>query len=621
MKPHDPVAVGARRRFAGSGAWVVCLCAAVIGCSRSGVALPPEPQVETPVPRARVAAVPRVRFTDVTDCAGIRFRHVNGATGKKLLPETMGSGCAFLDFDNDGHQDLLLLNGCPWPGFEPAGLPAPTPALYRNKGDGTFEDVTRVAGLDIPLYALGVAVGDFDNDGYPDLYITAMGGGRLFHNCPREGGGRKFVDVTAKAGDLAKGPPWPPARGEAFLAWERPIAWPTSATFVDYDKDGRLDLFVCNYVEWSPRHDLTQGFTLLGVGPAYGPPRSFEGTHCQLFRNKGDGTFEDVTRAAGIEVYGELHRPVGKSLGVVACDVDGDGWPDLIVANDTVRNFFFHNQRNGTFRERGQEAGIAYAEGSARGAMGIDWGEYRPGQCALLIGNFANEPDTFFRLDDAHQLFFSDVAAAEGVAGPSRIVLKFGVLFFDYDLDGRLDFLTANGHLEPDIQSVQPDQTYRQPVQVYWNTGGRPAFELATASEIGPDLVRPVVGRGCAYADIDGNGTPDVVVTSNGGAARLYRNEGGTGHHWIRLDLRGDGRRCNSSAIGARVVLTAGGLTQRREVAATKGYLSCSELPVTFGLGTATKVDRVEIHWPARDVPPLVLTDLAIDRTHSIHMR
>jgi hypothetical protein len=600
---------------------LLCLAAAMAGCSRPEVAVPAEPQPEPPLPKAHTATVPVVRFTDVTERAGIHFRHVNGATGKKLLPETMGSGCAFLDFDNDGHQDLLLLNGCPWPGFEGPGRPAPMAALYRNRGDGTFEDVTRQAGLDIPLYALGVAVGDFDNDGYPDLYITAMGGGRLFRNCPREGGGRKFVDVTAKAGDLAKGPPWPPARGEAFFAYDKPIAFPSSATFVDYDKDGRLDLFVCNYVEWSPRHDLTQGFTLVGLGRAYGPPRTFEGAHCQLFRNKGDGTFEDVTRAASIECFSELGRPAGKALGVIACDVDEDGWPDLIVANDTVRNFFFHNQRNGTFREVGQEAGVAYAEGSARGAMGIDWGEYRPGQCALLISNFANEPDTFFRLDDPQHLFFSDAAAAEGIAGPSRIALKFGVFFFDYDLDGRLDFLSANGHLEPEIQSVQPDQTYRQPVQVYWNTGGRPGFELAGAKQIGPDLLRPVVGRGCAYADIDGNGTLDVVVTANGGDARLYRNEGGTGHHWVRLDLRGDGKRCNASAIGARVTLTAGGLTQRREVIASKGYLSCSELPVTFGLGKATKLDRVEIQWPARDVPPMVLTDVAIDQTHVIRMK
>ncbi len=596
----------------------LCLSLLTAGCARTQVGGAVEPQPDPPRPRARTAAVPVVRFADITERAGIRFQHVNGATGKKLLPETMGSGCAFLDFDNDGRQDLLLLNSCPWPGFESGTGPVPMAVLYRNKGDGTFEDVTAQVGLDVPLYALGVAVGDYDNDGYPDLYITAMGGGRLWRNTPREGGGRKFVDVTTSAGDLGKGRPWPPAKGEAFFSYGRPIAFPTSATFVDYDRDGRLDLFVCNYVEWSPQYDLTQGFTLVGLGRAYGPPRTFEGAHCQLFHNRGDGTFEDVSRSAGIECFGELGKPAGKALGVVACDVDGDGWPDLLVANDTVRNFLFHNQGNGTFREIGQQAGIAYAEGTARGAMGIDWGEYRPGQCAVLISNFANEPDTFFRLEDPRQLAFNDAANVEGIAGPSRIALKFGVFFFDYDLDGRLDFLTANGHLEPEIQAVQPDQSYRQPVQLYWNTGGRPGFELVGPKEAGPDLFRPVVGRGCAYADIDGNGTPDVVVTSNGGPALLFRNEGGTGNHWIRLDLRGDGKRCNRSAIGARIELTAGGVIQRREVIASKGYLSCSELPVTFGLGKATKVDRVEIHWPGRDTPTQVLTDVPIDRTQII---
>jgi hypothetical protein len=597
-------------------------CLALSGCSKVQVAETPEQPVEPPqARRSGPAPVPKIPFVDVTEKAGIRFRHVNGACEKKLLPETMGPGCAFLDYDGDGHPDLLLVNSCPWPGFEPKGRPAPTPALYRNRGDGTFEDVTKLAGLDVNLYGLGVAVGDFDNDGYPDLFITALGGGRLFHNVPRPGGGRMFVDVTDRSGDLKPQRAWPPARGEAFFAWDQPVDFPSSAAFLDYDKDGLLDLFVCSYVQWSPRADLTQGFTLVGLGRAYGPPRTFEGAHCRLYRNKGDGTFEDVSRKAGIQVFSELARPAAKALGVIACDVDDDGWPDVAVANDTVRNFLFHNQRDGTFKEVGQEAGVAYAEGAARGAMGIDWGEYRPGQCALLVGNFANEPDTFLRLEDPGRLLFADVAAAEGVMGPSRLPLKFGVLFFDFDLDGRLDFLTANGHLEPEIQSVYPEQTYRQPAQLYWNTGGRPGFELVTAKEAGPDLFRPLVGRGCACADVDGNGTLDVVLTENGGPARLLRNGGGTGNHWVRLRLRGDGKRCNADAIGARILLTAGGVTQRREAAASRGYMSCSELPVTFGLGKATKVDRVEIRWPARDMPPTVLTDLAADRTHEIRMK
>jgi hypothetical protein len=317
-------------------------------------------------------------------------------------------------------------------------------------------------------------------------------------------------------------------------------------------------------------------------------------------------------------VQGVFARPIGKSLGIVVVDVDEDGWPDIFVANDTVRNFFFHNQRNGTFKERGQESGVAYAEGTARGAMGIDWGEYRRGQCALWIGNFANEPDTLLRLDNPRWLLFSDVAQTEGVAGPSRVPLVFGLFYFDYDLDGRLDCLTCNGHLEPDIKKVQPGQDYAQPPQLYWNTGAKPAFEPVSTTAAGTDFFRPLVGRGSAYADIDGNGTLDVVLCANGSEARLLRNDGGTGNRWIRLALEGDGKRCNKSAIGARVVVTAGDLVQRCEVRASKGYLSCCELPLTFGLGKATKVDRVEIHWPGRDVRVQELKDLAVDTVHHV---
>jgi hypothetical protein len=570
-----------------------------------------------PVLKKTAIPVPHVTFTNITDKAGIHFRHVNGATGRKLLPETQGSGCAFIDFDGDGHQDLLLLNGRPWPGFD-NGKPLPTMALYRNKGDGTFEDVTKDVGLDVPLFGMGVAVGDFDNDGLPDLFITTVGGSRLFRNTRGKDGKHRFVDVTASAGDLASAASWPTAVGNAFYDWDRPVAFPSSTAFLDYDKDGLLDLFVCNYVQWSPRFDIAQGFTLNGRGRAYGPPQAFEGTHCQLFRNQGDGTFKDVSRQAGIEVLGVLGRPIGKALGVVVADLDEDGWPDIVVANDTVRNFLFHNQGDGTFKERSQESGTAYADGRPRGAMGIDWGEFRPGQSALWIGNFANEPDTLFRLDNAKALLFSDVALAEGISGPSRLPLTFGLFFFDYDLDGRLDCLTCNGHLEPDIKSVRSEQDYQQAATLYWNTGSKPAFELVTAKEAGADLFQPLVGRGCAYADIDGNGTLDVVLTENGGPARLLKNEGGTGNHWVRLVLEGDGQRCNRSAIGARVVVTAGDLVQKSEVRAGKGYLSSSELPLTFGLGKATRIDRVEVHWPGRDLPVQVLTDLAVDKVHTI---
>jgi hypothetical protein len=332
----------------------------------------------------------------------------------------------------------------------------------------------------------------------------------------------------------------------------------------------------------------------------------------------GGGKFKDVSAKAGIQVTGESGERIGKSLGVIVCDADGDGWPDIVVANDTVRNFFFHNQGDGTFKERGQELGVAYAEGTARAGMGIDWGEYAEGRSAIAIGNFANEPITLFRLDRPQNLLFSDVALLVGLYGPSRIVLKFGLFYFDYDLDGLLDLLTCNGHLEPDIKLVESNQSYKQPVQLFWNTGKKRAYEPVSGEFAGPDLFKPMVGRGCAFADIDGDGYLDVVLTENGGPARLLKNMGGTGNHWIRLVLEGDpSKGCNTSAIGAQVTLTSGGKVQRRMVTSARGYLSQSELPLTFGLGKATKVERVEIRWPgakAGDVQ--VLENLEVDRMH-----
>jgi hypothetical protein len=463
---------------------------------------------------------------------------------------------------------------------------------------------------------MGVTVGDFDNDGWDDLFVTGLGGNRLFRNVPDGKGGRRFEDVTAKAGDLARGSGWETS-GD-FLERAVAVDWPSSAAFLDYDNDGKLDLFVCHYVTWSPKLDLAQGGTLKGQTRAYGPPRFFEGTCCRLFHNLGGGHFEDVSERAGIQVRDDQGRPAGKALGVVVWDADGDGWPDIVVANDTVRNFFFHNRGDGTFRERGLETGVAYADGTARGAMGVDVGELRPGRTALAVGNFANEPTTLLRLDDPRRLLFSDVAPIEGLAGPSRSNLRFGLFFFDYDLDGRLDLLTCNGHLEPAIKIVQPTQSYRQPAQLFWNTGTAPAFELAGTPECGPDLFRPLVGRGAAFADVDGNGTLDVVLTENGGPARLLKNEGGTGNNWVRLVLKGDGKRCNTSAIGARVTLTAGGKTQHRAVTSARGYLSQSELPLTFGLGKADRIERVEILWPGLACQPQVLTGLAVNKPHVI---
>jgi hypothetical protein len=423
------------------------------------------------------------------------------------------------------------------------------------------------------------------------------------------------------------------------MKYDKPLNFSTSAAWLDYDGDGRLDLFVCNYIAWSPKKDIDEPYTLKGGDRAFGPPTAFEGTNCFLYRNLGNGKFEDVSAKAGIQVAGAFGKPSGKSLGVIACDVDGDGWPDIVVANDTVRNFFFHNKGDGTFEEIGVKSNLAFAVGEARGAMGVDWGEYysghidqgtyHPGMFALLIGNFADEPDTFLRLDVPKMLLFSDAAMAVGIAGPSRQLLKFGVFFFDYDLDGRQDLLTCNGHLEPDIHQVKPGQFYRQPVQLFWNAGNdkKIAFAQVGEEDAGPGLFKPLVGRGCAYADIDGDGYLDVVLTENGGPARLLHNDGpdpnkgGKRNNWIRLTLQGDGVRSNKSAIGARVDLEVDGKVQRRQVSSARGYLSQSESTLTFGLGQNEKVDKVTIHWPGKNAGKQVIDgkDLAINKTHTIN--
>jgi hypothetical protein len=565
---------------------------------------------------------PPVHFTDITDSAGIKFVHVNGAFGKKLLPETMGGGVAVLDFTGDGKPDLLFVNSCYWPGHESSGTP-PTLALYRNDTqDGVvkFTDVTVEMGLDVTLYGMGVTVGDYDNDGWPDVFVTGVGGNRLFRN----DGGKRFVDVTESA--RVGGPGGWPKTSTDFLAYDRPLNWSTSAAWLDYDGDGLLDLFVCNYVVWSPAFDVKLESVLRGTtDPAYAPPTAFPGTQCFLYRNRGDGSFEDVSETAGVQVLEPATAapprmvPVAKALGVIVADVDGDGWPDIIVANDTRRNFFFHNKGNGTFEEKGLTSGVALSEGQTRGAMGIDEGEYAPGRRAVLIANFADEPDSFLHHDGGRRLLFTDAASADGLADPSRSLLKFGAFFFDYDLDGRPDLLTCNGHLEPDIARAFSSQHYAQPVQLFWNTGrSKNRFAVVPSSASGDDLFRPRVGRGCAYADFDGDGSLDVVLMTNGGPARLLRNEGGTGNHWVRLKLEGDGVRSNRSALGARVTLEAGGVAQTREVTSARGYLSQSELTVTFGLGRESKVDRVTIRWPGKNGGETVLTDVQIDRERTV---
>lgn len=561
---------------------VVLVILAVAGISLYWLSHPPAQ--EGPVEAARVEVPsasrpapdrpPAVTFTDITESAGIGFVHVNGAYGERLMPETIGSGAAFLDYDRDGDQDLLLVNSQEWPGHETLGTP-PTQALYANDGQGRFTDVTQEAGLALTFYGMGVTVGDYDGDGWEDLYLTSLNANRLLRNL-----GGRFEDVTAAAG----------VAGDANT-------WSTSAAFLDSDRDGDLDLFVVNYVRWSRTIDLEIDFRLTGLGRAYGAPVNFIGLHNRLYRNEGDGRFTDVSAAAGIEVTDPVSgRPAGKGLGVVPLDYDGDGWTDLAIANDTVRNFLYHNRGDGTFEEVGIFEGIAYdRSGKSSSSMGIDAANYRNDpEVGIAIGKFANEMSSIFVTSEAKTPFV-DEAVLEGLGPASRIPLTFGVLFLDYDLDGRPDLLLANGHLEHEIHKVQQSQTYAQPPQLFWNCGEACPGRFVPVTE-GGDLTAPLVGRGIATADIDGDGDLDILITQNGRRPVLLRNDQGTGHHWLRVQLQG--RAPNPSAIGARVTLTAGGVTQVRELFPARGYLSSVELPLTFGLGVADRVDSLHIRWP-----------------------
>jgi hypothetical protein len=533
---------------------------------------------------------PDVRFTDITREAGIDFVHENGARGAKLMPETMGSGAAFFDYDGDGDPDLLLVNAAGWPG-DPAEHAKPaTLALFRNDGRGHFEDVTSRAGLDVSLYGVGVAVGDYDADADPDLFITAVGTNHLFRN---DAG--RFSDVTESAGVAG-----------------HPGSWGTSAGFFDADNDGDLDLFVCNYVEWSAEIDRTVDFRITGIGRAYGPPLNFRGAHLSLLRNQGDGRFVDVSREAGLHVESAAGTPVAKALALAFVDLDADGWTDVIVANDTVQNFVFHNRGDGTFEEKGAEMGLAFnSNGAATGAMGIDVAHYRnDSTIGVAIGNFANEMTSLF-VGRLGRPIYSDEAIVEGIGPNSRAMLTFGLFFFDYDLDGRLDLLQANGHLEEEIAVLQSSQQYRQPAQLFWNAGpqAKRTFTPVAPASTG-DLTRPIVGRAATYADIDADGDLDVLLTQVAGAPLLLRNDQDIGHHWLRVVL--EGRGGNRDALGAQLELRTGERIQRRIATFTRSYQSQVEKPITFGLGDAERVDRLEIQWP--DGSRSVLKDVGVDQ-------
>lgn len=541
-------------------------------------ALPIESELaEVDLRDVSVAEIPTISFTDITIPAGIDFVHENGARGAKLLPETMGSGCVFFDFDRDGDQDLLLVNSQTWDEFNgKVSTPTSFPGLYENDGTGQFKNVTAESGLNVSLYGTGVACGDFDNDGLVDVYLAALGTNRLFRNL----GQGKFEDVTVASGTGGGG-----------------SEWSTSCGWFDYDRDGDLDLFVCNYVKWSQAFDEAQNFQLTGGDRAYGRPQNFEGTFPYLFRNEGNLKFSEVSEAAGLQLRNPATNvPMAKSLGVTFDDFNNDGWLDIIVANDTVQNFLFVNQQDGSFKEIGTIAGIAFdMNGEARGAMGIDSAYFRNNESiGVAIGNFSNEMTALY-VADRTSLQFVDEAIPSGLGPTTRLSLTFGLFFFDYDLDGRLDLFSANGHLEQDINRVQPSQFYEQPPQLFWNCGSQYDTEFLQVPEtiVGSDFSRPIVGRGASYADIDGDGDLDIVIVTTGQKPRLLRNEQRQQHHWLRVLLAGN----EGLSIGALIEVETADATYRHRVSPTRSYQSQVEAPATFGLGSENSVKRVVVHW------------------------
>jgi hypothetical protein len=511
---------------------------------------------------AQARTPPGFRLTDVTDASGIRFRHNTGAFGGKLLPETLGSGCAFLDYDADGWQDILLVNGMDWPGHRRGRS---TLHLFRNNRDGTFTDVTRAAGLDVEMYGMGVAVGDFNNDGFPDLLVTCVGQNRLFRNT----GKGTFVDVTQASGLGGR---------QAFS---------TSALWFDFDRDGRLDLFVCNYVRWSRETDVH--CSLDGKQKSYCTPEAYRGETCWLFHNLGNGRFEDVTATCGI------FDSSSKSLGVAMLDVDQDGWPDLFVANDTQPNKLYRNLRNGRFRDIGLEAGVALSEdGKARAGMGVDAADFdNNGRAGIAVTNFDNEMIGLYR--QAEPGLYRDVATRAGIGFTSLNTLGFGCVFADLDLDGALDLVVVNGHIDETVRNIRGNVGHAQPAHLFLNAGGGTFRDVA--AEAGSGFATPRVGRGLACGDFDGDGDVDLLMTTNSGPAVLFRNDIRSGNRSLRLRLVGT--TSNRDAIGASIRIFHGGTSQTRMVKTGSSYLSQSELPVTFGLGKRDQVDRVVISWPS----------------------
>ena len=564
----------AAQRYNALCALLLAIAVLLAGCKRTPPAESEAPasHPSSAVPKVSSAAAPPklkvrpsgpIQFTDVTARAGIHFTYNNGAFGKKYQPETMGPGVCVIDYDNDGWQDILFVNSMNWPGHKSGKS---FPALYHNNRDGTFTDVTREAGLAVEMYGMGCTVGDYDNDGNEDIYITAVGNNHLFHNL----GNGKFADVTAKAGVASPG-------------------FSTSAVWFDYDNDGKLDLFVAHYVRWSIATD--QYCSLTGKLKSYCTPEAYKGESAQLFHNLGNGRFENVTRRA------ELQDATSKSLGVALLDYNNDGWLDLFVSNDTQPNKLYRNNHDGTFTDVGVESGVAYSDaGTTRAGMGTDAADYdNSGWQSLVIGDFVNEGMALYHNDGSG--LFTNQAQVSGIARMTMRSLTFGTFFFDYDLDGQLDILAVNGHVADDISLVQPGVTYAQPAQLFRNEG-KSKFEDVT-SKLGRALQQPVVGRGAAYLDFDNDGDLDLLIMDNRGTARLLRNDNGNQNDMLRVRLVGT--RSNRDGIGAKVVLTTSdGLRFTRMGKSGSSYLTQSELPVTFGLGKPrNEMLSLEVFWPS----------------------
>lgn len=602
--------------------WLVlsaCFCAGALIVGLWYVYRPfPVPVTESPP----AVAVPKVALADITSHSSILFRHETGARGDKLLPETMGGGGAFVDFDGDGLQDIFLVQSGPWHG------PNTTPgkcALWRNLGGGKYAEVPEAAGAALPgFFGMGVAVGDYDNDGWPDLAVSGLGGVRLLHN-EAKGLGRAFVEIRSGLPYVSM----TDRNYEDLVKQNAPIPFATSLTWIDYDLDGRLDLAWGEYVTWAPAADIAADARLAGTSlRAYAPPTAFPGARVQLWQNRGNGQFRDTGPDAGLVVRESRDDRsggvlVGKTLGVLAVDVDEDGWPDLLASNDMARNFLFHNQPgpDGTrrFVERGLESGFAYAEGAPRAGMGIDEAEIATGRRAIIVVNYAGEPDTLFEIGSQKgQLRLADRARSAGIGFASRDPLKFGALFYDLDLDGHPDLFTTSGHLEPDIAKVRPGQRFAQSSQAFWNSGDG-NFLSWTPETLGPDYFVPLVGRGSAVADLDGNGRPGILMLANGGQPRLLW-AGISQNHWIRLVVKGDGIKANTDAQGAVVFVESGGKTTRHRVGGARSYLSQGELPLTIGLGGATRADRVRVRFPGKNISEQVWTNLPADKSFLLKM-